>query len=45
MCEGARALDGMGKRDEARRLLTRVTKDYPTGKWAGEAKSRLEALR
>ncbi|MEZ0264752.1 MAG: tetratricopeptide repeat protein [Phycisphaerae bacterium] len=45
MCEGARALDGMGKREEARRLLTRVTRDYPTGKWAAEAKGRLEALR
>ena len=41
----ARALEALGKRDDARRVWARLLASYPDSVYAAQARQRLDALR
>jgi tetratricopeptide (TPR) repeat protein len=45
LCEAARALVKLNKPEEARRLLNRAVKDYPTSTWAAAARKQLGEIK
>jgi len=45
MVNAAKALTALGKPAEAKRLLGRVIKDFPSGQWAVEARKQLEVIK
>ncbi|MCI0569063.1 MAG: tetratricopeptide repeat protein, partial [Acidobacteria bacterium] len=44
LMEMGRCLEGMGKKDEAREVYERLTKEYPDSDYAREAQERLKGF-